>query len=105
MYAASVSPYSGTTQSVGEMQQPIICGGVEVLPGEIVVGDEDGILVGSIDSFQQLLPLAQQTQLIESKLLAGITSDSDQSVASMTNYDEHLERRMRRDPSNLEFKV
>ncbi|KAL3910837.1 MAG: hypothetical protein SGILL_007533 [Bacillariaceae sp.] len=105
VYAASTSPYSGTTQSVGEMQQPIICGGVEVVPGDILVGDEDGVVVGSDATFQQILPMAQQIQSIEGKLLEGITLDSNKSVVSMSNFNEHLEKRKRGDPSNLEFKV
>merc|ERR1719343_1579072 len=38
MYATSITPYSGTTQSPGKMQQVVNCGGVEVQPGDIVVG-------------------------------------------------------------------
>ena len=105
MYASSVSPYSGTTQSAGNMQVRITCGGVEVVPGDIVVGDEDGVVVGSVATFQQILPVAQQIQIIESNLLDGITSDTNKSVASMSNYDEHLEKRLRGDTSSLEFRV
>jgi regulator of RNase E activity RraA len=105
IYASSSTPYSGTTQSVGRMQCPVVCGGVAVQPGDIIVGDEDGVLVGSADSFQTILPIAKQIQEMESKLLHGITSESKKSVASMSNYDDHLLHRLQGKESKLEFRV
>jgi regulator of RNase E activity RraA len=87
------------------MQCPVVCGGVAVQPGDIIVGDEDGVLVGSADSFQTILPIAKQIQEMESKLLHGITSESKKSVASMSNYDDHLLHRLQGKESKLEFRV
>ena len=50
-FATSVSPYSGTIQFVGSMQQVVQCGGHEVRPGDIVVGDDDGVIVASASYF------------------------------------------------------
>mmetsp|Transcript_24556 Transcript_24556/g.43084 ORF Transcript_24556/g.43084 Transcript_24556/m.43084 type:complete len:211 (+) Transcript_24556:2-634(+) len=105
LYATSSTPYSGTTQSVGEMQVTVTCAGVEVQPGDIVVGDEDGVLVGSVHSFEQILPIAQQIQQVEKRMLHGITSDSKKSISSMSNYKDHIEKRLQDKPSSLEFRV
>jgi 4-hydroxy-4-methyl-2-oxoglutarate aldolase len=103
-YATSIAPYSGTIQSVGKMQEVVTCGGIEVCPGEIVVGDSDGILVGSFDSFSTVLHLAKTIQAVEEKLLKGISSGS--SLTSMTNLEEHLNRRLADEKdSSLEFRV
>ena len=113
MYATSVTPYSGTTQSPGETQAAVVtCGGIEVRPGDIVVGDNDGVLVGDADIFSKLVPIAQQIQHIESELITGITSSSlssrsseKRTLASMTNLDKHVQRRLEGQPSNLEFRI
>jgi len=44
--ARSVTPRSGTSLAGwGEVNIPVACGGVVVQPGDIVVGDEEGIVV------------------------------------------------------------
>ena len=102
-YATAITPYSGTIQSVGEMQQVVTCGGVEVRPGDIVVGDSDGIVVGSVDTFENLLTPAKTIFQAEERLLQGILSGK--SLASMTNFEEHLHRRILNGDSALEFRV
>lgn len=107
MYASGITPYSGTTVSVGKLQQPVVCGGVTVRPGDVVVGDEDGVLVGSKETFEQILPVAQQIQETERKLLDGLTTTDGtiQSIADMSNYQEHIRERLQGNPSTLQFRV
>jgi len=104
MYATSITPYSGTTQSPGETQAPVInCGGVEVRPGDIVVGDDDGVMVGTVETFEKLVPIAKQIQNIEQKLMDGIAGNK--SLSSMTNLEEHIRQRLDGKDSNLEFRI
>eukprot|EP00531_Pseudo-nitzschia_arenysensis_P002911 CAMPEP_0116114888 /NCGR_PEP_ID=MMETSP0329-20121206/214_1 /TAXON_ID=697910 /ORGANISM="Pseudo-nitzschia arenysensis, Strain B593" /LENGTH=287 /DNA_ID=CAMNT_0003608285 /DNA_START=71 /DNA_END=934 /DNA_ORIENTATION=- len=104
MYATSITPYSGTTQSPGEMQAPVVnCGGLEVRPGDIVVGDDDGVLVGTVDTFATLVPIAKQIQDIELKLMDEISGNNN--LASMTNLEEHIAQRLEGKDSNLEFRI
>ena len=105
IYATSVTPYSGTTDSPGKTQEVVVCGGIEVRPGDIVVGDDDGIIVGEASTFSKLIPIAQKIQQIESKLIAGITSSEDKSLASMTNIEEHVRHRLEGKLSNIEFRI
>jgi 4-hydroxy-4-methyl-2-oxoglutarate aldolase len=46
VFAASVSPYGciGKTTAVGH-NIPVVCGGVPVEPGDVIVGDWDGVVV------------------------------------------------------------
>lgn len=44
----------------GEVNVPIACGGVAVHPGDIVVGDADGVIVIPGDRAEAILPKAQQ---------------------------------------------
>ncbi|VEU39366.1 unnamed protein product [Pseudo-nitzschia multistriata] len=107
IYSTGTTPYSGTTQSPGEMQPSVVtCGGIEVRPGDIVVGDNDGVIVGAPEAFFELVPVAQTIQRIEQELVEGITTvGRSQSLASMTNLENHVRDRLEGKPSNLEFRT
>lgn len=45
VFCVGVSPNSPWKDGPGEINYPIICGGVTVNPGDIIVGDADGIVV------------------------------------------------------------
>lgn len=45
IYAKSVTCCSSTKNSHGEINIPISCGGVAVNPGDIIVGDRNGVCV------------------------------------------------------------
>ena len=45
VFARAVSPQGGFKSSPGSVNVPIACGGVPVLPGDLVVGDADGVVV------------------------------------------------------------
>lgn len=48
VYARGVAP-NGPDRSVGgEINVPISCGGVDVMPGDLIVGDSDGVVVASL---------------------------------------------------------
>jgi 4-hydroxy-4-methyl-2-oxoglutarate aldolase len=102
-FASSVSPYSGTIQSVGKMQVDITCGGVPVSPGDILVGDDDGIVVASLNSFQMLLPVAKTIHDAEEKIRKCVSDGIE--LVSLTNFKEHLDLRLAGKPSALEFRV
>jgi len=102
-YSKSVSPYSGTIQAVGETQVDVTCGGASVSPGDIVVGDNDGIIVGCADTFSQILETAQEIQKIEEAIKKGISQGV--SLHSMTNFEEHIKARAARKESSLTFRL
>lgn len=45
IFARSVTPGSCAKAAEGELNVPILCGGVEVCPGDLIVGDYNGIIV------------------------------------------------------------
>lgn len=45
VYAAGVNPAGPYKEGPGEINFPIVCGGVTVNPGDIIVGDADGVIV------------------------------------------------------------
>eukprot|EP00978_Attheya_sp_CCMP212_P049563 scaffold682677_cov63-Attheya_sp.AAC.1 len=101
VFAKSVTPYSGTIQSPGETQCSVQCGGVTVHQNDIVVGDADGIVVGSIHTFAQLVQVAEDIQKVETALVKGMENGT--SLPSMTNLEQHLKLRLSGKESNLSF--
>lgn len=45
VFARGASPAGPYKNGPGEINHPIACGGVACLPGDVVVGDEDGVVV------------------------------------------------------------
>ena len=86
-YARSVSCYAGTTNRLFDTQVSVTCGGVVVDPGDLVFGDDDGIIVATADQFEALLDQAEAIARAEKALLARMLGGD--SLLSMTNFDEH----------------
>ena len=71
----SVGPNpNGPTKNVpGRINWPVSCGGVTVNPGDLVVGDADGVVIVERDKAASLLPLAGKKVADERKRIAEIT--------------------------------
>lgn len=74
VYAVAANP-NGPTKSVpGRINWPISCGGVAVQPGDLVVGDADGVVVVEREKAASLLDLAQKKVDDERARLADIAA-------------------------------
>lgn len=74
MFAAGLNP-NGPTKSVsGRLNHPISVGGVTVHPGDLVVGDADGVTVIERAKASAMLPLAVEKVAAETKRIADIKS-------------------------------
>jgi 4-hydroxy-4-methyl-2-oxoglutarate aldolase len=87
VYARTSTPVAGTTQKILETQCPVTCGGITVYPGDILFGDDDGIVVGSEAELVALLPLAEQIDARERIAIARMQAGD--SLLTMVNYREH----------------
>ena len=56
----------------GEINVPIACGGAVVMPGDIVVGDDDGVAVVPRDSAEEVLTLVGELMERERARIAEI---------------------------------
>jgi len=45
IYARGVIPCSAQKKNQGQLNVPVLCGGIEVLPGDLIIGDCNGVLV------------------------------------------------------------
>ena len=72
VYAAGVTPAGPYKEGPGEINVPITCGGVTVHPGDILVGDEDGVVVISPSDAPDTLQKARAKLQDEKKTIAAI---------------------------------
>jgi RraA family protein len=70
VYSRTIMPVAGTTQRIFETQIPVFCGGVTVNPGDIVFGDDDGLVVATERELAEVIPSAEAIQLKEETALS-----------------------------------
>jgi 4-hydroxy-4-methyl-2-oxoglutarate aldolase len=74
MFAAGLNPNGPTKNIAGRLNHPISIAGVTVRPGDLVVGDADGVTVVEREKAASLLPLAAEKVAAETKRIADIKS-------------------------------
>ena len=79
------------------------CGGIEVSPGDIVFGDDDGIVIAPPEQVAAALDVAESRARAEQAVLAGIRAGT--SLHDLTNYAEHVALLKQGQPSKMEFRV
>jgi 4-hydroxy-4-methyl-2-oxoglutarate aldolase len=92
----------GATQLPGT-QQPIRLGDVEIRPGEILVGDDDGIVVLSDAELDAAVEAAESIQRREGVMRSAIQDGT--SLFEQLNFSEHVENLRAGRPSALAFTV
>src|SRR6476620_10853676 len=74
MYAAGLNPNGPTKFVPGRLNHPISIGGVTVNPGDLLVGDADGVTVIERAKAASMLPLAAEKVAAETQRIADIKS-------------------------------
>jgi RraA family protein len=74
MFAAGLNPNGPTKSVAGRLNHPISVGGVTVRPGDLVVGDADGVTVIEREKAAAMLPLAADKVAAETKRIDDIQS-------------------------------
>lgn len=74
MYAAGLNPNGPTKSVAGRVNHPVSVGGVTVNPGDLIVGDADGITVIERHKAAAMLSLAAEKVQAEAKRIADIKS-------------------------------
>jgi 4-hydroxy-4-methyl-2-oxoglutarate aldolase len=77
VYAVGANPNGPTKFVPGRINWPVSCGGVTVRPGDLVVGDADGVVVIEREKAQSLLELATRKVADERKRLDDIAANRD----------------------------
>jgi RraA family protein len=69
VFARAATPRVGTAEHLVETQVPIICGGAPVQPGDIVHGDDDGVVVFSRNRLRTVATRALEIQRHEADVV------------------------------------
>lgn len=77
VFARSVTPrnyHYPFGQPYGSVNQPVVCGGVLIKPGDVIVAGDDGVVVVPQEIAGQIADTAEQIQADEEQMRAGISS-------------------------------
>ncbi|HHY47726.1 MAG TPA: 4-carboxy-4-hydroxy-2-oxoadipate aldolase/oxaloacetate decarboxylase [Firmicutes bacterium] len=72
VFAKGVSIKGTTKKTLLSVGQPVVCGGVLVNPGDIVVGDDDGVVVVPLGEAEKVLKAATEKERTEAEILEQI---------------------------------
>ena len=88
VFATGVTPRACPARAVPTADVTLTLGEVEVRPGDLVLADDDGVVVGSADEIAAVIDGAEAIQAREEALRAAI--ERGESLFDHLNLDEHL---------------
>ena len=100
-YSRGVTPKAPPAIKVPEIQGTLRIGDAEVRPGDILVGDDDGIIVGTVADFEAIVDAAEAIQTREKALRISI--ENGHSLFDTLNFIEHRDRLIAGLDSKLTF--
>lgn len=90
VFARGATPLAAPARRVPVIGVPVRIGGVTVKPGDLLLGDDDGVVVGTEAEFAAAIDQAEAIQSGEEALRAGIVVGT--SLFARMNFDEHVAR-------------
>ena len=103
VYSRYITPMAGTSSNIFPAQEKVNCGGVSVSSGDIIVGDDDGIIVMSEKEATEILDTAQNIQIIEKKVIEKM--EAGKSLTEMLNFFDHYAKIDKKQESQLIFTI
>ena len=103
VFARGTIPRSGSTVSRAPVRTPVACAGVDVTPGDLVCGDDDGVVIAPAERIGAALETAEAIARAEREILDGI--GRGRALHDMTTYAEHVAALDGGAESRLEFRV
>jgi 4-hydroxy-4-methyl-2-oxoglutarate aldolase len=103
VFARGTVPMSGSSVARMPLRTHVRCGGIDVAPGDLVFGDDDGVVIASPERIAAAIDAAEGIARSERAILEAI--HRGESLLGLTNYAEHVERLDQGHDSRLTFKV
>jgi regulator of RNase E activity RraA len=101
LWARGTVPMAGRNDVVPRVGGPVIAGGVRVVPGDLVLADDDGVVIAPPAQVEAALARAEDIERAEAAILAAVRDGAD--LIAMTNLAEHVARLRAGEPSSLEI--
>jgi len=103
MFARYITPQAGTSSKIFKTQVKVSCGGVPVSHGDIVFGDNDGVIVMSEKEVSKILDTAENIQRIEAKAIKKM--EEEKNLTDVLNFFDHYSKISKKKDSRLIFTV
>ena len=103
-YARGTIPRSGTTVSRAPLNVRVRFAGLDVAPGDIVFGDDDGLVIAPPERIAAALQTGEAIGRAEAAILQQVRA-GERALHDLTNWDEHVARLDRGEESALGFDV
>jgi len=68
VFARAVSPGGTVKATMGRINEPVVCAGLRVCPGDIIVGDDDGVVAVPAELVNEVLQMAERRAKEERKI-------------------------------------
>lgn len=101
VWATGVAPHAYPARALPETGVDLDLAGVPVAPGELLVGDDDGLVVGSAQELAAAVDAAEAIEIREQGLQARMQEGV--SLFDVVNYEEHLAALREGSPGGLSF--
>jgi len=92
VYAAGVTPQGPYKNGYGEINYPVVCGGQVVCPGDIIIGDADGIVVIRREDAPHVLELAKAKLAAETERIGKYRQGDLDADEHFAEYDNLLKK-------------
>ena len=99
VWARGTVPMAGRSDIAPRVGGPIRFGGVRVSPGDVVAGDDDGLVIAPRAQLEATLSRAQEIERVEAVVLQAVQSGTD--LLSLTNLTDHVAKLRAGEPSTL----
>jgi regulator of RNase E activity RraA len=103
-YARGTLPRSGTTVSRSPLNEPVRFGGLDVAPGDLVFGDDDGLVIAAPERIEAALETGEAIARAEGAILQQ-TRAGQRSLHELTTWEAHVAALDRGEQSALGFDV
>jgi len=103
VYARGATPRAAGARVVPEVNMPVLLGTVTVHPGDILLGDDDGIVVATEAEMAAAIDKAEAIQVTEDALLSAMAEGV--SLFDKLNFDEHVANVRAGQASSLSFQA
>ena len=102
VFARGVAPRAFGAGAVPIVQVPVLIGQVAVSPGDLVIGDDDGVVVAAEQTITAVIDAAEAIQQREGRLRAAIAGGA--SLFDALNVEDHVAALRAGRPSTLTFR-
>jgi len=103
-FSRGTLPRSGTTVSRARLNQRVRFAGLDVAPGDIVFGDDDGLVIAPPAQIEAALETGEAIGRAEGAILRH-TRSGQRSLHELTNWEAHVAALDRGEESSLGFDV